>query len=64
MFQDNKVRNAIRGNGSKDLFRVSGRAVLFPRAVRGGFEARETQIELNRLFGGLRMAFSQVVNGE
>ncbi|AIZ15403.1 hypothetical protein AH68_04145 [Bifidobacterium catenulatum PV20-2] len=33
------------------------------RARQGRFKARETQIELNGLFDGLRMAFSQVVWG-
>ncbi len=41
---------------------MSRREVLFPEAKWGCFGVRETQIELNRLFGGLRTAFPQVVN--
>ena len=64
VFQDNKVRGGIRGNGSKDLSRVSRCAVFVPENEKGRFRSFETQIELNRLFGGLRTAFPQVVNGE
>lgn len=64
VFQDGKALGGIRRNGSKDSSQVSRRAVLSPRAKRGRFGARETQIELNDHFDGLCMAFSQVVNGE
>ena len=64
VFQDSKARGGIRRIGSKDLSQVSKRAVLSPKAKRDRFGARETQIELNGRFYGLRTAFPQVVNGE
>lgn len=64
VFQDGRIRGGIRGNGSKDLSRVSGRAVFVPKEKRGRFGARETQIKLNGLFSSFRTAFPQVVNGE
>ena len=62
VFQDGKVRDGIRRNGSNDLSQVSGRAVFVPGGEAGPFRARETQIELNGHFCGLRTAFPQVVN--
>lgn len=65
VFRDSKARGGIRGNGSNDLSQVSGRAVFVPEGEKKGrFGARETQIELNGHFCGLRTAFPQVVNGE
>ena len=41
---------------------MSRRAVFVPEGETGPFRARETQIELNGHFCGLRTAFPQVVN--
>ena len=46
------------------LSQVGGRAVFVPRAKGSRFGTRETQIELNGHFCGLRTAFPQVVNRE
>ena len=35
VFQDGKARGGIRGNGSKDLLQVSGRAVFVPEGETG-----------------------------
>ena len=64
VFQDDKARGGIMRNGSKDLSRMSRRAIFVPENETRPFRARETQIELNGRFYGLRTAFPQVVNGE
>ena len=37
VFQDSKALGGIRGNGSKDLSQVSGRAVFVPKGEKGPF---------------------------
>lgn len=64
VFQDNKARDGIRRNGSKDSSQVSRRTVFVPEGETGRFGAHETQIKLNRHFYGLCTAFPQVVNEE
>ena len=64
VFQDSRARGGIRRNGSKDLSQVSRRTVFVPESETARFGPRETQIELNGHFCGLRIAFPEVVNGE
>ena len=50
VFRDNKARGGIRRNGSKDLSRVSGRAVFVPEGQTGPFQGPRNSNRTQRAF--------------